>query len=101
MISLAKREFVEQQGQRTFLRTAAGVRPMNLLREIVKLSPDGAAAAGLAVPLSVRCFTDFAIPISPSSVVLWITAAIFAGAIIATEPGTRQAHLNPVEALKS
>ncbi len=100
MISLAKREVVQQEGQMTFLPTVAGVRQMNALSGVVKLAPDAVAVAGLASPLSARCFTDFTIPISLLPVVMWITAANLAGAIVATEPGTRVAHLNPLEALK-
>ncbi len=82
------------------MRTAAGVCPMNALREIVKLAPDVAAVAGLAVPLSVRCFTDVAIPIPLWSVEPGLTAAILGGSKVGAEPATRVAHLSPVEALK-
>jgi putative ABC transport system permease protein len=55
---------------------------------------------GLALPLSVRFFTDYDLPISAWSVVIALAAATLVGIVFGTVPATRAAQLNPVEALK-
>jgi putative ABC transport system permease protein len=55
---------------------------------------------GLAVPLSIRFFTDYPLPISPWSVVIALTAATLVGVLFGTVPATRAAQLDPVESLK-
>jgi putative ABC transport system permease protein len=55
---------------------------------------------GLAVPLSVRFFTDYTLPISIWSVVIALSAATLVGVIFGTVPATRAAQMDPVEALK-
>jgi putative ABC transport system permease protein len=55
---------------------------------------------GLALPLSVRMFTAYAIPVSPWSVVVALTAATAVGVIFGTVPATRAAQMDPVESLK-
>jgi putative ABC transport system permease protein len=76
---------------------------LQFLTEAVIISLSGGIVGivvGLALPFSVRFFTDFAIPISSLSIVTGITAAILVGVIFGTYPATRAAHFNPVEALK-
>jgi putative ABC transport system permease protein len=76
---------------------------LQFLTEAVIISLTGGVAGtivGLAVPVSARLFTDFAIPITPWAVVIALTSAIFVGVIFGTVPATRAAQLNPVEALK-
>ncbi|HEX8813302.1 MAG TPA: FtsX-like permease family protein, partial [Terracidiphilus sp.] len=55
---------------------------------------------GLSLPLSVRFFTDFPLPISPWSVVIALGAATLVGIVFGTMPATRAAQLDPVESLK-
>ncbi len=55
---------------------------------------------GLAVPLSIRLFTDYKLPISIWSVVIALTAATVVGVVFGTVPATRAAQLDPVDALK-
>jgi putative ABC transport system permease protein len=55
---------------------------------------------GLAVPLSIRFFTSYALPISPLSIVIALTAATLVGVIFGTVPATRAAQMDPVDALK-
>jgi putative ABC transport system permease protein len=50
--------------------------------------------------LSIRLFTDYALPISGWSVVIALTAATVVGVVFGTVPATRAAQMDPVEALK-
>jgi putative ABC transport system permease protein len=54
----------------------------------------------LALPLAVRLFSDYVIPISPWSIVVALGAAIGVGVIFGTLPATRAAQMDPVESLK-
>lgn len=55
---------------------------------------------GLSLPLSVRFFTDYPLPVSPWSVVIALGAATLVGIVFGTMPATRAAQLDPVESLK-
>ena len=55
---------------------------------------------GLTIPLSVRLFTDYPLPISFMSVVIALSAATIVGVVFGTVPATRAAQMDPVEALK-
>ena len=55
---------------------------------------------GMAVPLSIRFFTDYDLPISPWSVIIALTAATVVGVVFGTVPATRAAQMDPVDALK-
>jgi putative ABC transport system permease protein len=55
---------------------------------------------GLAVPLSIRLFTDYQLPISIWSVIVALTAATAVGVVFGTVPATRAAQMDPVDALK-
>lgn len=55
---------------------------------------------GMAVPLSIRFFTDYKLPISPWSVIIALTAATAVGVVFGTVPATRAAQMDPVDALK-
>jgi len=76
---------------------------LQFLTEAVIISLTGGVAGsivGLALPVSARVFTDFAIPITPWSVVIALTSAMVVGVVFGTMPATRAAQLDPVEALK-
>jgi putative ABC transport system permease protein len=55
---------------------------------------------GLSVPLSIRFFSDFQLPISGWSVVIALTSATMVGVVFGTIPATRAAQMDPVESLK-
>jgi len=76
---------------------------LQFLAEAVIISLTGGAVGtlvGLALPFSVRLFTDYDLPISIWSVVIAMTVATLVGVIFGTVPATRAAQLDPVDSLK-
>ena len=76
---------------------------LQFLTEAVMISLAGGLAGtaiGLALPLSVRLFTSYAIPISPWSIVAALSISLIVGVIFGTVPATRAAQMDPVESLK-
>jgi putative ABC transport system permease protein len=76
---------------------------LQFLMEAVFISLSGGIVGtviGLAIPLSVRFFTDYVVPISPWSVVIAMLTATAVGVIFGTLPATRAAQMDPVESLK-
>ncbi len=76
---------------------------LQFLAEAVIISLAGGivgSLVGLAVPYSIRLFTDYTLPISYWSVVIALTAAVVVGVIFGTVPATRAAQMDPVESLK-
>ena len=76
---------------------------LQFLAEAVIISLAGGIVGsilGLAVPVSIRLFTDFALPVSALSVVIALTAAVVVGVVFGTVPATRAAQMDPVESLK-
>jgi len=76
---------------------------LQFLTEAVMISLAGGAvgtALGLALPLSVRLFTSYSIPISPWSIVAALGVSLIVGVIFGTVPATRAAQMDPVESLK-
>jgi putative ABC transport system permease protein len=55
---------------------------------------------GLSLPLSVRFFTNYQLPISVWSVVIALAAAMLVGVVFGTIPATRAAQMDPVDSLK-
>ena len=73
------------------------------LAEAVLISLIGGSAGelfGLAVPLSVRFFTEYRIPISALSVVVAIAVSSLVGILFGTAPATFAARLDPVESMR-
>ena len=76
---------------------------LQFLAEAVIISLAGGIVGcfvGLAMPLSIRLFSDYSLPISMWSVVIALAAATAVGVIFGTVPATRAAQMDPVEALK-
>ncbi|HUA98693.1 MAG TPA: ABC transporter permease [Terracidiphilus sp.] len=76
---------------------------LQFLAEAVIISLTGGVVGillGLAVPLSIRFFTSYDLPISGSSVIIALAAATVVGVVFGTAPATRAAQLDPVDALK-
>jgi putative ABC transport system permease protein len=55
---------------------------------------------GLLLPLTVRWFTDFRIPISGASAIIAIAVSTLVGVLFGTVPATRASRLDPVESLR-
>jgi putative ABC transport system permease protein len=73
------------------------------LAEAVMISLIGGSAGelfGLALPLSVRFFTEYRIPISVLSVVVAIAVSSLVGILFGTAPATFAARLDPVESMR-
>jgi len=76
---------------------------LQFLTEAVMISLVGGTVGtmiGLALPLSIRIFTDYQIPISPWSIVAALLVSLLVGVIFGTVPATRAAQMDPVESLK-
>jgi putative ABC transport system permease protein len=76
---------------------------LQFLAEAVIISLAGGVVGtifGLALPLSVRFFTDYNLPISWVSIAVALAAATGVGIVFGTVPATRAAQMDPVESLK-
>lgn len=76
---------------------------LQFLAEAVIISLAGGVVGtlvGLMLPLSIRLFTDYALPFSWLSVFIALAAATAVGIVFGTVPATRAAQLDPVESLK-
>jgi putative ABC transport system permease protein len=76
---------------------------LQFLAEAVIISLAGGVVGvlvGLLVPLSIRFFTNYPLPISSYSVLIALAAATIVGVIFGTVPATRAAQMDPVESLK-
>jgi putative ABC transport system permease protein len=76
---------------------------LQFLAEAVIISLTGGfvgVIVGLMMPLSIRLFTDYALPVSTWSIFIALAAATIVGIVFGTVPATRAAQMDPVEALK-
>jgi putative ABC transport system permease protein len=73
------------------------------LSEAILISVGGGllgVVIGLAIPFSVRFFTEYRLPISGLSAVVAIVVSSLVGILFGTVPATRAAKLDPVESLR-
>jgi putative ABC transport system permease protein len=94
---------IKEIGIRKALGATSREIRLQFLTESVFLSLSGGMIGtliGLALPLSVRVFTDFSIPVSPWSAVIALATSVIVGVIFGTLPANRAAELHPVETLK-
>jgi putative ABC transport system permease protein len=93
----------EEIGIRKAVGATAGEIKFQFLAEAVLISLIGGGvgiALGLALPLSVRIFTDYNIPISWISVVVAIGVSSLVGILFGTVPATRAAQMDPIASLR-
>ncbi|HEY0796624.1 MAG TPA: ABC transporter permease [Acidisarcina sp.] len=94
---------IREIGIRKALGATAREIKLQFLVEAVFISLSGGlvgVGVGLAIPLSVRFFTDYQLPISSVSIVVALVTSTLVGVIFGTLPATRAAQLDPVESLK-
>ena len=94
---------IKEIGIRKALGATSREIRIQFLTESVFLSLGGGLVGtllGLALPLAVRIFTDFKIPISPWSAIIALFTAVLVGVIFGTLPANRAAKLDPVTTLK-
>ena len=97
------RSRVREIGIRKALGATRREIKLQFLAEAVIISLTGGVVGtviGLAIPLSIRFFTSYELPISSASVVIALGAATLVGVIFGTAPATRAAQMDPVDALK-
>ncbi|HUJ96018.1 MAG TPA: ABC transporter permease [Terriglobales bacterium] len=73
------------------------------LSEAILISVGGGlvgVVVGLALPFSVRFFTEYRLPISGISAIVAIVVSSLVGILFGTVPATRAAKLDPVESLR-
>jgi putative ABC transport system permease protein len=76
---------------------------LQFLTEAVMISLSGGVVGtllGLVLPLSIRLFTDFSIPVPAWSILVALGVSLVVGIIFGTVPATRAAQMDPVESLK-
>jgi putative ABC transport system permease protein len=97
------RSRIREIGIRKALGATAREIKLQFLVEAVLISLAGGIVGsliGMAIPFSVRLFTDYRLPINGLSVIIALLAATIVGVVFGTLPATRAAQLDPVESLK-
>lgn len=94
---------IKEIGIRKALGATSREIRMQFLTEAIFMSLSGGLVGtliGLALPLSLRLFSDFKIPVSAWSAVIALGTSVLVGVIFGTLPAQRAARLDPVATLK-
>jgi putative ABC transport system permease protein len=94
---------IKEIGIRKALGATSREIRMQFLTESVFLSLSGGLVGtfiGLAVPFSLRFFTDFSIPITWVGALVALLTSVLVGVIFGTLPANRAARLDPISTLK-
>lgn len=94
---------IKEIGIRKALGATSREIRMQFLTESVFMSLSGGLVGtiiGVALPLSLRLFTSFKIPVSPWSAVIALATSVIVGVVFGTLPAQRAARLDPVATLK-
>src|SRR5579862_222846 len=94
---------IREIGIRKALGATAREIKLQFLIEAVFISLSGGivgAILGLALPISVRVFTSYTVPVSIWSVVIALVTSTAVGIVFGTLPANRAAQMDPVESLK-
>lgn len=94
---------IKEIGIRKALGATSREIRLQFLTESIFLSLSGGLVGtiiGLALPLSLRLFTSFKIPVSPWSAVIALGTSVLVGVAFGTLPAQRAAKLDPVATLK-
>jgi putative ABC transport system permease protein len=97
------RSRIREIGIRKALGATSREIRLQFLTEAILISLTGGIVGtlvGLIIPLSIRFFSDYALPISIWSIIIALGSATAVGVIFGTVPATRAAQMNPVDALK-
>jgi putative ABC transport system permease protein len=97
------RSRIREIGIRKALGATAREIKLQFLTEAVFISLSGGIVGviiGLALPISVRVFTAYTLPVSPWSVVIALLTSTVVGVIFGTLPANRAARMDPVDSLK-
>jgi putative ABC transport system permease protein len=97
------RSRIREIGIRKALGATSREIKLQFLTEAVFISLSGGIVGvilGLALPISVRVFTAYTLPISPWSVVIALLTSTVVGVIFGTLPANRAARMDPVDSLK-
>jgi putative ABC transport system permease protein len=97
------RSRIREIGIRKALGATSREIKLQFLTEAVFISLSGGIVGvifGLALPISVRLFTAYTLPISPWSVVIALLTSTIVGVIFGTLPANRAARMDPVDSLK-
>ncbi len=97
------RSRIREIGIRKALGATSREIRLQFLTEAIMISLAGGTVGtmlGLALPLSVRLFTSYEIPINGWSIVAALGVSVIVGVIFGTVPATRAAQMDPVESLK-
>ncbi len=97
------RSRIHEIGIRKALGASRRAIRLQFLTEAVFISAGGGVVGtvlGVAVPYSVRFFTDYRIPISGLSILISISVSCLVGIIFGTLPAAWAAKLDPVESLR-